>query len=196
MAEESSICTRARPLLALAKGLERLNLHLGQAAAWMALAMVLITCVVVVLRYVFDLGWIALQESVTYLHAALFMLAAAYTLGRDGHVRVDIFYQGFSPRGRAWVDLLGTLLLLIPVCLFILLSSFHYVSESWALHESSREAGGLPGVWLLKTLILALPLLLLVQAAALVVRNGLYLAGCSQALETDRRTDAPRGVHG
>lgn len=175
----------ARPLLRLADGLERLNLYLGQAVSWLALAMVLITFVVVVLRYVFDLGWIALQESVTYLHATLFMLAAAYTLGRDGHVRVDILYQRFSPRGRAWVDLLGALVLLMPMCLFIGLSSVHYVSESWALHEGSREAGGLPGVWLLKTLILALPLLLLLQAVALVIRNGLYLAGCPQALEAD-----------
>jgi TRAP-type mannitol/chloroaromatic compound transport system permease small subunit len=144
--------------------------------------MVLVTFLVVVLRYGFDQGSIALQESVTYMHAMLFMLAAAYTLQRDGHVRVDIFYQGFSRRGRAWVDLLGTLVLLIPVCLFILASSWGYVTESWAVHEGSREAGGLPYVYWLKTLMVLMPLLLLLQGVVWLLRNALFLAGVEAAL--------------
>ncbi|WPL18019.1 TRAP-type mannitol/chloroaromatic compound transport system, small permease component [Thiorhodovibrio winogradskyi] len=186
--------TQSAFLLRFARGLEAVNLWLGQGVAWLALFMVLVTFLVVVLRYAFDLGWIAMQESVTYMHATLFMLASAYTLGRGGHVRVDIFYaQRFSPRQRAWVDLLGTLMLLIPVCVLILLASFDYVAESWKLREGSREAGGLPGVWLLKSLMLLMPALMLIQAAAWVLRNGLFLVGCEQALPTMTQTAAQSG---
>ena len=169
-------------LFALAGSLDLVNAWVGRLVAWLAVAMVLVTFLVVVLRYGFDQGSIALQESVTYMHAMLFMLAAAYTLQRDGHVRVDIFYQGFSRRGRAWVDLLGTLVLLIPVCLFILASSWGYVTESWAVHEGSREAGGLPYVYWLKTLMVLMPLLLLLQGVVWVLRNALFLAGVEAAL--------------
>jgi len=169
-------------LVAVAGWLDRVNAWVGRIIAWLALAMVLVTFLVVVLRYGFDAGSIALQESVTYMHAMLFMLAAAYTLQRDGHVRVDIFYHSFSRRGRAWVDLFGTLVLLVPVCLFILASSWGYVAESWAVHEASREAGGLPYVYWLKTLMVAMPLLLLLQGVVWVLRNGLFLAGVDAAL--------------
>ena len=171
-------------LCALAGSLDLVNAWVGRLVAWLAVAMVLVTFLVVVLRYGFDQGSIALQESVTYMHAMLFMLAAAYTLQRDGHVRVDIFYQGFSRRGRAWVDLLGTLVLLIPVCLFILASSWGYVTESWAVHEGSREAGGLPYVYWLKTLMVLMPLLLLLQGVVWLLRNALFLAGVEAALPT------------
>jgi TRAP-type mannitol/chloroaromatic compound transport system permease small subunit len=169
-------------LLSWAQRLDWVNRAVGAAIAWLALAMVLVTFVVVVLRYVFDAGSIALQESVTYMHAMLFMLGAAFTLQQNGHVRVDILYQRFSRRGRAWVDLLGTLLLLVPVCVFLLVSSWDYVAESWAVLEGSREAGGLPGVWALKTLILLMPVLMLVQGLIWAVRNGLFLAGVEAAL--------------
>ncbi|MEA1050857.1 TRAP transporter small permease subunit [Lamprobacter modestohalophilus] len=169
-------------LLRVAEHLEWINHSIGVLVAWLALAMVLMTFVVVVLRYVFDSGSIALQESVTYMYAILFMLGAAYTLQQDGHVRVDILYQRFSRRGRAWVNLLGTLLLLVPVSVFLLLSSWGYVADSWAVQEGSREAGGLPGVWLLKTLLLVMPALMLVQGLIWVLRNGLFLAGVDAAL--------------
>ena len=152
--------------------------------------MVLVTFLVVLLRYAFDLGWIAMQESVTYMHAALFMLGAAYTLQRNGHVRVDIFYQKLSRRGRAWVDLSGTLLLLVPVCVFVVLTGWDYVFESWELMEGSREAGGIPAVYLLKTLILAMPALVLIQGAAWILRNGLFLTGVDAALPEEERGDA------
>nr|WP_242518733.1 TRAP transporter small permease subunit [Halochromatium roseum] len=166
----------------LAQWLEWVNRAVGAVVSWLALAMVLMTFIVVVLRYVFDSGSIALQESVTYMYAMLFMLGAAYTLQQDGHVRVDILYQGFSRRGRAWVDLLGTLFLLVPVAVFLLASSWTYVADSWAVFEGSREAGGIPGVWLLKTLLLVMPVLMLVQGLIWVLRNGLFLAGVDAAL--------------
>lgn len=155
----------------LAKGLDQLADRTGHAAAWLALALVLVTFSVVVLRYVFEIGSIALQESILYLHASLFLLGAAYTLKIDGHVRVDIIYRHLSRRGRAFVDLLGALLLLLPVCSFLLWISWDYVATAWSLHEGSRETGGLPYVYLLKTLI---PV-----AAALLI-----LQGISQALSS------------
>jgi TRAP-type mannitol/chloroaromatic compound transport system permease small subunit len=140
----------------------------GRAVSWLTLLVVLVTFGVVLLRYGFNLGWIWLQETITYLHAAVFMLAAAWTLQVDGHVRVDVSYRERSPRYQAMVNLAGTLLLLIPVCVFLLSVAWAYVMRSWAVMEGSREAGGLPLVYLLKSLILALPALLLLQSVCQV----------------------------
>jgi TRAP-type mannitol/chloroaromatic compound transport system permease small subunit len=106
---------------------------------------------------------IALQESVTWLHAAVFMLGAAYTLQQNEHVRVDIFYNRFSQKTKAIIDIVGTLIFLLPVSVFILISSWRYVALSWKLGEASAEAGGLPGVYLLKTLVIVMPLLLIIE---------------------------------
>jgi len=127
----------------LLKLLDALSDGVGRVVAWLTLFTVLATFAVVVLRYGFGIGAIALQEGVLYLHSAVFLAAAAYTLRHEGHVRVDILYRKLSPRGQAWVELLGTLLLLTPVCAFILVVSWDYVAQSWALHEGSRESGGL-----------------------------------------------------
>jgi TRAP-type mannitol/chloroaromatic compound transport system permease small subunit len=142
----------------------RMVAMLGRAVSWLTLLLTLLAFGIVVLRYGFNLGWIWLQESVTYLHALVFMVAAAWALQTDDHVRVDIFYRGRSERYRNWVDLVGTLVLLLPFCLFLLLIGWDYVAASWANREASREAGGLPLVWLLKSLILVLPALLLLQS--------------------------------
>lgn len=136
----------------------------GRAVAWLTLVMTVLTFTVVVLRYGFNLGWIWMQESVTYLHALVFMTAAAWTFQCDDHVRVDIFYREASERYKNTVNLLGTVLFLLPFSLFLLYIGWDYVSASWATREASREAGGLPLVWLLKTLILVLPALLLAQS--------------------------------
>ncbi|MBV2119993.1 MAG: TRAP transporter small permease subunit [Candidatus Thiodiazotropha sp. (ex Ctena orbiculata)] len=161
----------------IARGFDQINERLGQAISWLSLLMVLVTVAVVVLRYVFQLGWIWLQESVTFMHAALFLVGAAYTLKHEGHVRVDILYRKFSERGRAWVDLIGTLTLLLPVCLFIFFISWDYVAKSWALFEGSREVGGLDGVFLLKSLILVMAVLLVLQGISLAVRSLTQLLG-------------------
>jgi TRAP-type mannitol/chloroaromatic compound transport system permease small subunit len=141
---------------------------LGKGVSWLTLGMVSLTFVIVLLRYGFNLGWIWLQESVTYLHASVFMLATAWTLQDDGHVRVDIFYRDADPRRKAWVNLLGTLLFLVPLCLFLVIVGWEYVAASWQLLEGSREAGGLPLVFLLKSLLLLLPVLLLLQSLCIV----------------------------
>ena len=169
--------------------LDRVAETTGRIIAWLTLGMVLITFTVVVLRYLFETGSIALQESVTYLHAAVFMLGAAYTLKHDGHVRVDILYQKFTPRARAWVDLLGTLLLLFPVCLFILFASLRYVADSWLIQEGSREAGGLDAVFLLKTAIPVMAVLLLLQGCSILLHKLLLLAGHAVPAAADAGLD-------
>lgn len=136
----------------------------GKVIAWLTVVMVLLTFAIVILRYGFNLGWIWLQESLTYLHVAVFTVAAAWALQQDGHVRVDIFYNSMSEHKRYMVDLVGTLIFLIPFCLFIIIIAFPYVANSWKLMESSREAGGLPMLFLLKSLMLVMPTLLLGQA--------------------------------
>ena len=158
-------------MLKLIKKLENINELTGRLIAWFTLLIVVVTFLVVLLRYGFNFGSIALQESTSYFHTFVFMLGAAYTLKHDGHVRVDIFYRKMGKTKRAWVDLLGTLFLLFPVCLFILITSWDYVFTSWSLLEESGEAGGLAYVYILKTTMLIMPILLMIQGTALVLRN-------------------------
>lgn len=136
----------------------------GELVSLLTSIMVLITCTIVVMRYGLESGSIALQESLSYLHATVFMLGIAFTLKRGGHVRVDIFYRNYSPKTKALIDLVGTVVLLFPVCLAIFWLSFEYVSSSWAIREVSSESAGLPWIYLLKTLLLIMPILLLLQA--------------------------------
>ncbi len=153
----------------------------GRLTSWLVLVMVIVTFVVVLLRYLFDMGWIALQESVSYLHSVVFLLGAAYTLKHDGHVRVDIFYDRLSSTGKAWVDLLGHTFILIPVMVFIVWVSWPYIVSSWQVTEGSREAGGLPGVFLLKSVILIMAGLLIVQGLALILKALMIITRRSKA---------------
>lgn len=166
-----------RVLLRGAEAISVFNARIGRAVSWLTLAMVLIYFAVVVLRYLFSSGSIALQESVTYLHAMVFMLAAAWTLTRDAHVRVDIFYSRWSARSKDIADLAGSLLLLLPVAIFIFAASVAFVTESWRVHETSGQPGGLPYVYLLKTLILVMAAQLLLQALAQAITLAARLSG-------------------
>lgn len=150
---------------------DTLNEWIGRAVAWCVLALVLAAFAVVVLRYGFGIGAVALQETVTWLHAIVFMVGAAYTLRHDAHVRVDVFYRGMAPRHRALVDLLGSLFLLMPICALILWKGWGYAATSWALGEGSRETGGLSHLWLLKSLIPLTAALLLLQGASLALHS-------------------------
>ncbi len=147
----------------------------GRMLAWLCLFMTLTTCLVVLLRYGFGIGSVALQEAVTYMHASVFMLGAAYTLKHGGHVRVDILYRGLSRRGCAWVNSVGGVLFLLPFCIFVLGVSTQFVAESWAVQEGSQDPGGIHAVFLLKTLIPLMALNLLLQGLAETLRNLLFL---------------------
>ncbi|MEL7371095.1 MAG: TRAP transporter small permease subunit [Myxococcota bacterium] len=151
-------------------GIEAVLEALGRTVAWLGLAMVVVMALVVVLRYWVGVGSIALQEAVAYMHAALFMLGAGYTLKHDGHVRVDVLYRGWSSRGQAMVDLAGTVFLLFPFCIFVAWVSFDYVASSVRVLEGSSEAGGLPGVFVLKALIPVMAVTVLLAGAARVGR--------------------------
>ena len=138
----------------------------GKGVAWLTLLMMAFTCGVVVLRYVFNVGSVVLQESVMYLHGCVFMLGIPYALKVGAHVRVDIFYAHMSPRGRHLVDLAGSLLFLLPFGVFVIWVSLDYVATSWRIHEQSPEVGGVPFVYLLKTLIPLMSFALLLQGTS------------------------------
>ncbi len=164
-------------LAAFVRSIDRLNDAIGRSVAWLTLAMVLIAFTVVVLRYVYAIGWVGMQESYVWLHGMVFMVGAGYTLLHDGHVRIDIIYGPAGDRYKAVIDLFGSLLLLLPMVLIVFLVSLDYVASSWGKLEESREAGGLPGLFLLKTVIPVFCLLLGLQGLALAGRSLLLLSG-------------------
>ncbi len=153
--------------------LDRISVATGKTAAWLTLFMVVVTFIVVVMRKLFDIGFIWVQESVVWMHAVVFMLGAAYTLRNEEHVRVDVFYRAMSPQRRAWVDLIGVALFLLPVCLFLGWKSFDFVTQSWSIREASRESGGLPYpfVPMLKSVILLMPIAVALQGVSLFLRS-------------------------
>lgn len=167
-------------LIRIQTSLDHISRLVGAGIAWLTLGMVIVTFVIVVLRYAFNTGWIAMQESVIYMHATVFMLGAAVALKDNAHVRVDIFYQNMSAKRKALVDLTGTLIFLLPVAMFILWTSWDYVATSWELKESSPEAGGIPWLYILKTVIPAMAILITIQAIANMLGNILTLSGHTQ----------------
>jgi TRAP-type mannitol/chloroaromatic compound transport system permease small subunit len=175
----------------LADRIDRFNTAVGRAVAWGALFMVVTSFAVVLLRYVLGLGSIWLQESILYAHAAVFLLASAWTLKVGGHVRIDVFQAQVSARTKAMIDLAGAVLLLLPFATALFILSWPYAARSWAILERSREASGLPLVFLLKSLILAFALLIGLQGVAQAIRAVAALipppqgeGGCEQSEQT------------
>jgi len=166
----------------ISAAIDIINRKIGEWVSYFTFLMAAITFVIVLLRYGFNLGWIAMQESVVYLHAAVFLLGSAYTLQHDGHVRVDVFYRRFSEKRKALVNLMGTLFLLLPVMLFITLVSWHYVVESWQTLEGSMESGGLPFLYVLKSFILLFSITMLLQGISEVIKQSMILAGASRSV--------------
>lgn len=156
---------------------DRLNDAMGRGVAWLTLAMVLITFTVMILRYVFSIGWVWLQESYVWMHGIVFMVGAGYTLLHNGHVRVDIFYRSAGPRYKALVDILGAFFLLLPMVTLVFMMAFGYVATSWSMLEESREAGGMPGLFLLKSVIPVFCLLTGLQGLSLAGRSLMILRG-------------------
>jgi TRAP-type mannitol/chloroaromatic compound transport system permease small subunit len=171
-----------RFLHGLARAIDRLNESIGVTVAWLALAVVLVEFSVVLMRYVFGVGSVKMQESIVYMHATVFMVAAGYTLLHNGHVRCDIFYAGASPRHRALIDLLGVAIFLLPTCGLIAWAAWPYVAQAWAVREGSPEGSlGIPGVFLLKSVILVFAALVALQGIALALHSVLRLAGVEAA---------------
>jgi TRAP-type mannitol/chloroaromatic compound transport system permease small subunit len=166
-----------RALGAVGRTLDGLSDMVGRVVMWLAILLVLVQFAVVVLRYGFSTSLIQMQEGVIYIHAALFMLAIAYTMRHEGHVRVDILYAGMPPRRRALVDLIGVLVAVIPFCVLMLWTSWPFVASSWRIREGAIAYGGIPYQYLLKSLIPAMAVLLLLQAVAHLCRCILTLAG-------------------
>lgn len=162
-------------LIAVCRGIERVNGAIGKAAAWMVLFMVLVQFALVLMRYVFGAGSLFMQESIIYAHAIVFMMASAWTLANDGHVRVDIFYSTASPRRKAAVDLFGVVFFLLPMCWLLWWVGYPYVARSWSVLEGSRETSGIPAIFLLKTVILVFVVTLALQGIALAVRSAVTI---------------------
>ncbi len=150
--------------------IDRISIFVGRLTAWLTLFMVVITFIVVVMRYVFDAGAVWLQESIIWMHAVVFMVGAAFTLQQEEHVRVDIFYRDMGEKRRAWIDLLGVVFFLLPVCVFLAWKAWDFVAISWQLRESSREPGGMPYPFipLLKSVLLVAPVLLCLQGISML----------------------------
>ena len=151
--------------------------RLGNVLNVLMLALVCVVIIVVIGRYFFEVGSVALQELTTYLHATIFMLGISYTLKHEGHVRIDIFYRNFSEKKQALINLIGGLMFILPISIFIGWSSWDYVLASWSIMETSTENNGLPFIYLLKTVILIMPFLLAIQGLITAAKNLFTLYG-------------------
>ena len=155
--------------------LTSINIVIGRLTAWLVLFMTLMQFVVVIMRYVFAYGSIQMQESIWYMHGLLFMLGAGYTLAREGHVRLDVFYRDISERTKAWINLAGSVIFLIPFCIANFDFAWSLVLNSWAVYEGSTETVGLPYIYLFKTVILVFSVLLAIEGVSLAIRSLLKL---------------------
>jgi len=163
---------------------------LGQLISWLTLIMTIVMFTLVVLRYAFSFNLIFLQESVLYLHAIVFLLGAGYTFKANEHVRVDILYRSLSEHKQALINLLGCLFLLLPMMMFIGVISWEYVGFSWSIMEKSQEAGGLPFVYLLKSMILGMVFTVSIQGIAEVCRCSAVLMEHKQSTQKDDHKEA------
>ncbi len=170
-------------LESLARVIDRINEHVGRVIAWLALFMVLVQFIVVVMRYVFGLGSIFMQESIVYMHALVFLVASGYTLLHDGHVRIDIIYGNVTVRRKALIDFCGVFFVLLPVCGLVWWTAFPYVFASWKVFEGSPETSGIQAVFLLKSAILVFVTLVALQGISLSVRSLFTLMGIGPAAE-------------
>ena len=159
------------------RSIDRLNDAIGKAVAWLTLGCVLVCFLVVILRYVFSTGLIWLQEAYIWQHGIVFMVGAGYTLLHRGHVRVDILYVRMSDRTKAWVDIFGTVAFLFPWLIVIASYGHRFITSSWAILEPSGQPGGIPFVYVLKSMIWVFCLLVGLQGLAMIGRNLLFLAG-------------------
>lgn len=154
---------------------DRVTEWAGRLVSWLCVLLVLIICYDVIMRYLFNSSSVAIYELEWHVFSLIFLMGAGYALKYDKHVRVDVFYSRFPEKTKAWINLIGTLLFLIPFCLILIAKGFDFVEHSWQLSESSPDPGGLPARYLIKA---AIPLgigLLLLQGLNLMFRSMLVL---------------------
>ncbi len=164
-------------LTTLARGIDTINEWVGRGVAWVSLGLVLVVFGDVVMRYLFNISFVFTQELEWHLFAFVFLIGAGYTLLKDGHVRVDIIYQRLSGKGRAWINLVGVLIFLIPGCLLVILTSWNFAQNSYAMMEGSPDPGGIPYRYVVKGLIPVGFGLLLLQGLSLGIHSLLQILG-------------------
>ncbi len=159
------------------RGSDAVNKHVGHVVAWLTLGCVLTCFAGVVLRYVFNVGYIWLQELYVWQHAVVFMIGAGYTFLLRGHVSVDVFYTKMAARRKAWVDIIGTVIFLLPWLIVLAYTTAPLILSSWSISESSAQPGGMPAVYLLKSVIWVFCAVVGLQGLALIARRMLFLHG-------------------
>jgi TRAP-type mannitol/chloroaromatic compound transport system permease small subunit len=178
-----------RALAGFVRFAEAVNDVVGRTVAYLTLATVLICATVVVIRYVFETGFIWLQELFVWTHSTAFMLGAAFTLMVNRHVRVDILYASRSQRTQALLDLLSTIVFLFPWIIVLWYYAWPYVAASWALGEDSPQVGGMPSLYLLKSVILGFCALMMLQGLAICARSAIVLGGRPELLPAQPTAD-------
>ncbi len=161
----------------LVRIMDGINEQVGRVVSWLTVFMVVTVTLIVIMRYIFAVGFIWMQESYVWAHAFVFMLGAGYTLLHDGHVRIDVFYRTASKTYKNIVNIVGCLIFVLPICWIIFDKSIGYITRSFAIGETSAEAGGMPYLWLLKAAIWGFSALFAMQAVSLTLRSVLSLAG-------------------
>jgi TRAP-type mannitol/chloroaromatic compound transport system permease small subunit len=164
-------------LIGFVRFVDALNERVGRMVGWLTIGTVAICAMVVVLRYAVGVGFIWMQELYVWIHAAVFMLGAGYTFKVNGHVRVDLAYANASVRTKAWIELFGGLIFLLPWLILVGAMSTPWIWASILTNESSASTGGMPGLYVLKTIIPLFCLLLGLQGLAAMARSILVLSG-------------------
>ena len=178
----------------IVNAIDRLNTLIGQATSWLSTLLVVVVCYDVFTRYFLRKSSVAVQELEWHIFAVLFLIAAAYTLKIDGHVRVDVLYTQMSPRMQAWINFVGCLVFLIPFSILVIYTSQKFVSMSWSIMETSPDPGGLPYRYLLKAMIPAGFFLVLLQGISLALRSFCTIIGRplpDQITRQEQREEAP-----
>ena len=181
-------------LVFLVRLISAINRVIGNVFAWLSLGIVAVCFAVVVERYVFSQSHIWMQDLYVWLNGAMFTAVAGYALLKDEHVRVDIFYRPATIRTKAIVDLIGVVIFLLPFCYVVVLYGWPFVARSWRFHEASRNIGGMPGLFILKSFIIAFAVLVALQGVAMALRSILVLAGREHLLPPDLRYQDEQGT--
>jgi len=157
--------------------IERLSVKSGKWISWATTALVILICIDVLQRYLFNYSKNWILELEWHLFALIFLIGAAYTLKEDKHVRVDLFYAQFSKKKKAWIDLIGSIFFLIPWCFLVIVKSFDYALNSFSFREGSANPGGLPALYIIKFCIVLGFILLMLQGIAICLKSILTISG-------------------